>query len=108
MDKKNIILLCLAAAIILSPLILYNGLTEEEGYFTGSDGQGPEYLESQGYEPWIEPIWSPPSGEVEVLFFSLQAAIGALIIGYFVGYYNGLAKGRRQDEMDKKTVKQAK
>lgn len=100
MDKKNIILLCLAAAIILFPLAYYNGLTEEEGYFTGSDGQGPEYLESQGYEPWIEPIWSPPSGEVEVLFFSLQAAIGALIIGYFVGYYNGLAKGRRKDELE--------
>lgn len=101
-DKRNIVLLCLTAALLLFPLVYYSGLTEEEGFFTGSDGQGPEYLESQGYEPWIEPIWSPPSGEIEVLFFSLQAAIGTLIIGYFIGYYNGLAKGRRKDEMDEK------
>ena len=103
MDKKNIILLCLAAALILFPLAYYNGLTEDEGYFTGSDGQGPEYLESQGYEPWMEPIWSPPSGEIEVLFFSLQAAIGALIIGYFIGYYNGIAKGRKSEDKGEST-----
>ena len=69
MDTKIAILLVIAAAIIIAPLVLYSGLTEEEGFFTGSDGQGPEYLEEQGYEPWIEPIWSPPSGEIEVLFF---------------------------------------
>ena len=101
MDKKNIILLCLAAALILFPLAYYNGLTEEEGYFTGSDAQGPEYLEEQGYEPWIEPIWSPPSGEIEVLFFSLQAAIGALIIGLFIGYYSGINKGKMKEKEDK-------
>lgn len=103
MDKKIVVLLCLAAILIVSPLILYGGLTEEEGYFTGSDGQGPEYLEEQGYEPWIEPIWAPPSGEIEVLFFSLQAAIGTLIIGYFLGYYNGLARARRKDEETSQT-----
>lgn len=103
MDKKIIILLCLAAALIIFPLVLYSGLTEEEGYFTGSDGQGPEYLEEQGYKPWIEPIWSPPSGEIEVLFFSLQAAIGSLIIGYFLGYYKGLARARKEDEVDNET-----
>ena len=99
MDATIAILLVIAAALIIAPLVLYSGLTEEEGFFTGSDGQGPEYLEEQGYEPWIEPIWSPPSGEIEVLFFSLQAAIGTLIIGYFIGYYTGLAR-RREDEVD--------
>lgn len=102
MDKRNIILLCLTAALLLFPLVYYNGLGEDQGYFTGSDGQGPEYLESQGYEPWIQPIWSPPSGEIEVLFFSLQAAIGALIIGYFIGYYSGQAKERRRIEKELK------
>ena len=100
MDTKIAILLCIAAAIIIAPLVLYSGMTEEEGFFTGSDGQGPEYLEEQGYEPWIEPLWSPPSGEIEVLFFSLQAAIGSLIIGYFLGYYKGLARAKREDEVD--------
>ncbi len=108
MDRKNIILLCITAFIVILPLALYSGLTEEDGFFTGSDGQGPEYLESQGYEPWIEPIWSPPSGEIEVLFFSLQAAIGSLIIGYFIGFYNGLARGKKEDEAGKKVKKTSK
>lgn len=45
------------------------------------------------YQPWFNPIWEPPSGEIESLLFSLQAAIGALIIGYVLGYYRGKSYG---------------
>ncbi len=45
------------------------------------------------YQPWFNPIWEPPSGEIESLLFSLQAAIGALIIGYILGYYRGKSHG---------------
>lgn len=41
------------------------------------------------YKPWFEPVWEPPSDEIETFLFSLQAAIGAVIIGYFIGYYKG-------------------
>ncbi len=41
------------------------------------------------YKPWFEPIWAPPNGEIETFLFSLQAAIGAIIVGYFIGYYKG-------------------
>lgn len=34
----------------------------------------------------------PPSGEIESLLFALQAAIGALIIGYAFGYWRGQSK----------------
>ena len=44
--------------------------------------------------PWAHSIWTPPSGEIESLLFALQAAFGAIIIGYFLGYYRGLAKGK--------------
>ncbi len=44
------------------------------------------------YRPWMRPLWEPPSGEIETFLFSLQSAIGALIIGYFLGYYRGLKK----------------
>ena len=44
------------------------------------------------YHPWFQPIYTPPSGEIESLLFALQAAFGAIIIGYFLGYYRGLAK----------------
>ena len=41
------------------------------------------------YKPWFEPIWAPPNSEIETFLFSLQAAIGAIIVGYFIGYYKG-------------------
>ena len=38
-----------------------------------------------GYKPWFQPLWKPPSDEVESLLFSLQAAIGAGFLGYVIG-----------------------
>jgi len=46
------------------------------------------------YHPWFNSVWTPPSPEIESLLFALQAAFGALIIGYFLGYYRGLAKAK--------------
>jgi cobalt/nickel transport protein len=46
------------------------------------------------YHPWFNSVWTPPSPEIESLLFALQAAFGAIIIGYFLGYYRGLAKAR--------------
>ena len=51
-------------------------------------------LTGGSYHPWAQSIWTPPSGEIESLLFALQAAFGSIIIGYFIGYYRGLAKGR--------------
>ncbi|MGZ7068632.1 MAG: energy-coupling factor ABC transporter substrate-binding protein [Methanobacterium sp.] len=107
-NKRVIILLSLVAVIIIFPLALYNGKGEDQGYFTGTDGQGPAYLESQGYQPWFHPLWEPPSSEIQVLLFSVQAAIGALIIGYFIGFYKGIAKARKREEMDEKNKKVSK
>ncbi|SCG85249.1 energy-coupling factor ABC transporter substrate-binding protein [Methanobacterium congolense] len=100
--KRAIILLCITAALLIFPLAFYNGKGEDQGYFSGTDGQGPEYLESLGYHPWINSIWTPPSGEIEVLLFSLQAAIGAIIIGYFMGYWHCEAKRRKEKGKDLK------
>jgi cobalt/nickel transport protein len=87
METKHIILLGLVALIIALPLIMYAGKGEEEGYFGGSDDAGCEAIEETGYHPWFNPIWEPPSGEIESLLFALQAAIVAIIIGYYIGYY---------------------
>jgi len=40
-------------------------------------------------KPIADPLWEPPSGEIESLLFGLQIALGAIIIGYFFGYYRG-------------------
>jgi cobalt/nickel transport protein len=55
--------------------------------FEGSDGEAEVAIGEidPGYEPWFSSLWEPPSGEIESLLFSLQAAIGAGVIGYGIG-----------------------
>ncbi len=91
-NKRAIILLALVVVIVVFPLALYNGKGEDQGYFGGADDQGPAYIESTGYTPWFNSIWEPPSGEIESLLFAVQAAIGAIIIGFVFGYYYGQSK----------------
>ena len=55
----------------------------------GADNNAADLIEASGYEPWVEPFWEPPSGEIESLLFALQAAIGAIVIGYIFGYWRG-------------------
>jgi len=64
--------------------------------WTGADEQAEKAITdiSPSYEPWFSPLWEPPSGEIETFLFSLQAAIGALLIGYFLGYYRGVRHAR--------------
>jgi cobalt/nickel transport protein len=65
--------------------------------WNGSDDQAGNVIDKLTggtYQPWAHSIWTPPSGEIESLLFALQAAFGAIIIGYFLGYYRGLAKGK--------------
>ncbi|MDD1764311.1 MAG: energy-coupling factor ABC transporter substrate-binding protein [Methanobacteriaceae archaeon] len=97
MEKKHILMLLAVAVITFIPLILYSGLGEDDGYFAGVDSNAGPVIEETGYRPWFEPIWEPPSGEIESLFFALQAAIGAFIIGYFMGYYKNKKKTDNQE-----------
>ncbi len=104
-NKRAIILLALVVVIVAFPLAYYNGKGEEQGYFGGSDDQGSQYIESTGYHPWFSSIWTPSSGEMESLLFTIQAAIGAIIIGYILGYYKGMAKERKKNEKTDKNDK---
>jgi cobalt/nickel transport protein len=36
----------------------------------------------------------PQSGEIETFFFALQAAIGAGIVGYYLGFVKGRKAGK--------------
>lgn len=93
MNNKTILALIIALIIIVvAPFVIYSGQGEDEGYFGGADGAASEAIEDSGYEPWFSSVWEPPSGEIESLLFAVQAAIGALIIGYFFGYWRGLSK----------------
>jgi len=83
-SKHYIILIAIVVVISVIPLIL---LPNAE--FGGADGGAEQAISDTGYEPWFTSIWEPPSGEIESLLFALQAAIGAIIIGYFIGYERG-------------------
>lgn len=83
-SKKNLLLGLLVVAIVILPLIIKSG-----SEFEGADDQAGGIIEeiNPEYEPWAEPLWEPPSGEVESLLFSLQVAIGAGTIGYILGSF---------------------
>lgn len=86
---KNSVLLILVVLISVIPLIF---LSKAE--FSGADDQAETVISeiNKNYKPWFSSIWTPPSGEIESLLFSLQAGIGSLVIGYYIGYVRGSKK----------------
>ena len=87
--KRNVFLLLAVVVLTVIPLVMTHTVKEGEEAFSGSDGQA-ETLITQihpGYTPWFKPLWEPPSAEIESLLFGLQAAIGAGLVGYCLGFY---------------------
>lgn len=82
MNKKNLILILICAVLVVVPFIV-----SSNGEFEGADAQAEGVITELApkYEPWAESLWEPPSGEVESFLFSMQAALGAGFIGYFIG-----------------------
>lgn len=91
--KKFVNVILVLLVIIIGALPLF---TAKDAEFAGADGLAEEFIVNnhQTYEPWFEPIWEPPSGEIETLLFTLQACIGAGFIGYFIGF----SVGRQKEE----------
>ena len=69
------------AAILVGAIIM-----NPSSDFGGTDDSGGDVIGDidPDYEPWFQSLWEP-SGETETLLFCLQTAIGAVIIGYFIG-----------------------
>lgn len=76
MDKKPLILLVITALLCAFPAIFI------EGEYGGTDGVVEEIPTAV---QWFSPVFEPMSGEIESLLFCVQVAIGALIIGYYIG-----------------------
>lgn len=79
---QNIVFLALAVALAVAPFIIKSGAD-----FTGADNLAEQAITQlrPDYAPWIKSLWKPPSSEVESLLFTLQAALGAGFIGYYLG-----------------------
>ncbi|XGI84165.1 energy-coupling factor ABC transporter substrate-binding protein [Halorutilales archaeon Cl-col2-1] len=80
-----------AIGIGLLAVLVVGSFVMSSAAWGGADGQAQEGINqiSPGYEPWFNPVWTPPSGEIESLLFSLQAAVGGLAIGYYLGRFRG-------------------
>ncbi len=95
MKRINLILLGLVVAIAALPLLLpvTRGLAEP---FAGADAQAQAAITQSNpdYRPWFSPLWEPPSGEIESFLLALQAALGAGLLGYYLGLRRG--QGQRQ------------
>jgi cobalt/nickel transport protein len=89
--NRNLLLLLAVVALVVGPLLLHHNDGAE---FAGSDDQATQLItrSTPGYHRWAEPIWEPPSGEIESLLFALQAAIGAGVLGYYFGRRRALSE----------------
>ncbi len=83
-------ILALIVVIILMPFFVVSPDAE----FGGADGEGGDAITEMHpeYEPWAESPIELPSGEIESMLFSLQAAFGSGIIFYSIGYMVGKNK----------------
>ena len=101
MKRINLILAALALAIAALPFLL--GLTGgPTPAFTGADAQAQALITQAhpDYRAWFSPLWEPPSGEVASFLFALQAALGAGLLGYYLGLRRGQAERRQADAAD--------
>lgn len=92
--KTNIYLLIGVILLILIPFMFV------KGEYGGSDDQGTAQIKKfdPGYKVWAHPVWTPPSGEIESLLFTVQGSLGTGIICYLIG----IAHGKKKALQDKK------
>ncbi|EXI69171.1 MAG: Energy-coupling factor transporter probable substrate-capture protein CbiN [Candidatus Accumulibacter adjunctus] len=102
--------LLIAAVLLLTALPLWlvprpaagpDGQPSE--IFAGADSVAQKAIEeiAPGYQPWFAPLLEPASGEIASLLFALQAAVGAGIIGYWLGASVTRDKMRRAAERER-------
>lgn len=97
MKRRNVNILLLLGVVLLSVVPLITVKTDGAAeIFGGSDDQAEGAITQirPDYEPWFAPLWEPPSGEIESLLFGLQAALGAGLVFYCVGYWRGRNSAR--------------
>lgn len=79
-------------ALTVVPLVWVGpGPVDEQGAagerFQGADSRAQEAITriAPDYKPWFSPVLEPSSNEIASLLFALQAAVGAGVIGYWLG-----------------------
>lgn len=96
MRKSIVNLLLVLGVIVVFVIALSVGISR--GEFGGADASAVDEVAevNADYEPWFEPFWTQPGGEVESGLFALQAGIGAGIVGFALGAYRERRNHRRE------------
>lgn len=99
--RKNLLVnLGLIAGVVVIFLVSFLMAPRPSGpddeAFAGTDAVVTQVIEDEGYEPWLQPIFEPGSGEIESGLFALQAALGAGVLGYVLGNLRGRNKARQE------------
>lgn len=89
LKTKNILLVGGTIAMSAFALAFSRPATGEA--YGGSDDQACAAITKidPGYKPWFSPVWAPPSVEIQCFLFGLQAAVGAGVLCYALGYWRG-------------------
>ncbi|MEN9213711.1 MAG: energy-coupling factor ABC transporter substrate-binding protein [Gloeomargarita sp. DG02_4_bins_56] len=93
----NILLILAVVGLAAIPLVIRRGAE-----FAGADAQATEAVEAlqPDYEPWVNPVFEPASGEIESLLFALQAGLGAGVMGYIMGRYQSRWQNEQGEPRD--------
>jgi cobalt/nickel transport protein len=80
--------------LIVGPLVLVR-----DAEFDGADAKAITAVAEidPNYRPWFQPIIQPASSEIASLLFASQAALGAGIVGYAIGFYRGRSERHKRD-----------
>ncbi len=89
---KTWLLWAAVVALTAVPLVwVGHGPVDETGaageLFEGADSRAQQAISriAPDYKPWFSPVLEPSSNEIASLLFALQAALGAGVIGYWLG-----------------------
>ncbi len=97
MRRRNGLFIALVLTLSIFPLLLPSSGQGER--FSGADQQAEGLIQRirPDYTPWFRPFWEPPSGDVESLLFAVQAALGAGLLGYWLGFARGRSRDRGEE-----------
>lgn len=87
MKKSNWFMAAAVVFLSIFPLWWVVAPTDGSEAFGGADSHAQNLIQTinPAYQVWFTPLIEPASGEIASLLFALQAALGAGVIGYWLG-----------------------
>lgn len=93
-SRHNWLLMLGVVGLVVGPLLFIRNAE-----FGGADDQAITAVAEiePNYQPWFQPLVQPASSEIASLLFASQAAVGAGVLGYAIGFYKGRSKQHQRD-----------